>query len=141
MNKKVDERMFGAVKALLKSGEKRAKIAEYMQVSGWTIGNIAGCASFQEYLDMTEMRRKKRAEERSAMRAATEPAEPAEQTGISLSPDIWAVTPDAIRSESAVSGPMAMNYHFNRMNEVMKKQADLLEQIAEKLNFIVEMLS
>jgi hypothetical protein len=139
MNKKVDERMFGAVKALLKSGEKRANIADYMQVSTWTIGNIALCGSFREYQEMTEMRRQRRAEERAAIRAAMEPAEQTEQMEISPSPDVWAVTPDAVPAESI--GPMAMHYHLNRLNTAMERQTELLGQIAEKLNFIVEMLS
>lgn len=140
MNKKVDERTFGAVKALLKSGEKRAKIADYMRVSTWTVSNIAGCGTFEDYQDMTEKRRKKKADEREALRARVRMDENNEaQTSLTLNPDVWAVTPDALPAGSISA--VTANYQFNRLAELQRKQTELLEQIAEKLNFIVEMLS
>lgn len=134
-NRKVDDRIFNGVKTLLKSGASQRQVGEYMQVSSWTVSMIARSETLDEYRNLMEQRRLNNQEKKKAEQTPPEP----EQTSMTLSPDVWAVTPDAL--PAGASGTMISNYQFNRMAELMKQQNELLGSISEKLNFIVEMLS
>lgn len=123
MNKKVDERVFNGVKALLKSGTKRKDIAEYMQVSAWTISKIAQSETLKEYRTVMEQRKL----ERQASRE--KPCEP----------DSWVA--QAVDMDNNPGGTTAMNYQFNRLAGLIQAQNELLETISNKLAFVVEMLS
>ena len=123
MNKKVDERVFNGVKALLKSGTKRKEIAEYMQVSAWTISKIAQSETLNEYRAAMDQRNA----ERQAARIKTPEAES------------WVA--QVVDMDNNPGGTTAMNYQFNRLAGLLQKQNELLETISTKLAFVVEMLS
>lgn len=99
----VDERIFSATKALLKTGESHRKIAEYMAISNWTVSMIGQADSLAGYHELvaarTEMRRQRNAQKNaSAEQAETEAAE----TKTEAVANTDAVTPD---EDEKIGGP------------------------------------
>ena len=120
MAKKVDEKIFKAVKAMTASGSSIADIAEVLHIAITTVSRIRKALDLDDYYDDMAKTARKQYERKKARRANNTP-EPA--------PQKQAMNPTVVRVEAT---------HY--MMEEMRKTNELLTCISAKLAFIVDEL-
>lgn len=129
---KVNQRTFDHAKLLLKAGERYDGVAEYLEISKWTVGVIAHSETFEEYkntLAAIYAKQRNKREEKKTEEIST-PEEKQEKKDEKI-----------IGDYKLPGGTMSANYQFNRLVELVKKQNELLELISNKMAFIVDELS
>lgn len=120
MNKKVNETIFKAVKAMTAGGFSIDNIAEITQIAPATVSRIRKAVDLEDYhADIAQTARKNN-EKKMAKRADNMPHEPA---------GTQVMNPTVIRVEAT---------HY--MMEEMRKTNELLTTISAKLAFIVDEL-
>ena len=121
MVKKVNEKIFNAVKAMTASGTSIEDIAEVAQIAPATVSRIRKALDLEDYLDTLARQSTKNYERAKAQRADNAPKE----------------EPQEIVKEVRHSVTVQASHY---MEEQQRKTNELLTAISAKLAFIVEEL-
>lgn len=123
---KVTAETYSDVKRLLNHGETQAKVAEFMNLSKWTVGMIARSTDLDGYYKDCVDIRKKKPEQKVPEKQKPETKEPEELV---------------VSDYKLPGGTLSANYQINRMIRLLEEQNKSLELISNKLAFIVEALT
>lgn len=128
MVRKMDEKLFKAIKIMTAGGATIPEISEYFDVSPATCSRVRAAESFQEYKNMMAAMACKRKPQEKAEKPQEQPEEKPQEP---QEPPV-----------QVVEHRQNVTLHATHYMECeLKKQTEILELISRKLSFIVDQLS